>query len=338
MAAPAKKNGPVPLGLRLKAWWEGYDADELARQLLKAQEKAAPKSKREPALPEKPKEPLVISPSIAFDMPFDPWDKDRVSVAQLIWGAGYCGPGGPDHVIAMSKLLALSPEMSMMHLGAGLGGPARTLAHEFGVWVTGYEESQILVDHGNELSTMAGMAKKAEMSMLDMAADAPFGRKFDRALASNFFIYHEGKEDAVKKISAILKPDALFLITDLFLADDALVATDGYRDWRASEPRRPTPCERRELTQLLEQSELTVRVDDDLTAEYIDLVTKAWSGADRVVADVISDSSTSHLAQVVLKEAEVWSRRLAMLKSGRLSFRRMLASKREKRISTMSNW
>ena len=85
-------------------------------------------------------------------MPVDLWDAKRVNISQYIWGEGYCGPGGPEHIVSMSKLLALSPKMSMMCLGAGLGGPTRTLADKFGVWVSGYEESEHLVEAGNELS------------------------------------------------------------------------------------------------------------------------------------------------------------------------------------------
>jgi SAM-dependent methyltransferase len=329
MAAPAPAGKSIPLGLKLKAWWEGYDAEKLAERLQQREDAAKPPAKTGSLLKVGKMEPSLITPSMAYGEQFQAWDTDRVSVAQLIWGEGYCGPGGPEQVITMSKLLALSPEMSMMHIGAGVGGPARTLAEEFGVWVTGYEESQALVDRGNELSTMAGLAKKAEMMMLDMSLEHPFGRKFDRAMASNFFVYHEAKAECIAKIADVLKPDALFLITDLFLADNALVATDGYRDWRASEPRRPSPCERGDMTRILEEANFTVRVDDDLTAEYVAQVTQAWSRANAVVAEVMGDPARAHLSKVVLREAEVWSRRLTMFKSGRLTYRRMVATKRE---------
>lgn len=330
MAAASKKPAAVgktaiPFGLKLKAWWEGYDAEALAERLAQSAGEAKPaKASAPPAR----KEPVLPTPTEAYAEVHTAWDKDRVSMAQLVWGEGYCGPGGAEHIVAMSKLLALSPEMSMMHVGAGVGGPARTLAQEFGVWVTGFEESYALIDSGNELSTMAGLAKKAEMTFLNMNKDQPFGRKFDRALATNFFIYHEDKQDCIAKVAAALKPEALFLITETFLADDALVSTDGYRDWRNSEPRRPSPSERGDMVRLLEAADFTVRVDDDLTAEYIAMVAKAWSRADKVVADVMGDASTAHLAKVVLREAEVWSRRLSMMRSGRLTYRRMLAVKR----------
>ena len=90
----------MSLGLRMKAWWEGYDPDEIQKRI---QDRApAPDLIEEPAAEEKK--------AITVDT-IDPWDDETVDIAQFVWGKGFCGPGGPEFVVALSKLLALSPEM-----------------------------------------------------------------------------------------------------------------------------------------------------------------------------------------------------------------------------------
>jgi hypothetical protein len=272
--------------------------------------------------------------------PVDQWNAARIDVAQLIWGRGFCGPGGPEHVIAQSKLLALTPELSMMHLGAGLGGPARTLAEHFGVWMTGYELSASLVASGNELSTMAGMIKKAPLVLLNPVADQPFERRYDRALADMFFSSFEDKAALITKAEAALKPEGLILATDYVLADDAAAVSDAFRTWRDNEPKRLHISTAEDLEGYFAQAGFSIRVNEDMSADYMALITNAWAGADRAVAELMQTPGQGHMAKVLLREAELWNRRVAMLKSGVLQYRRILASKKADKagIKTMSNW
>ncbi len=123
MAGEAKEK--LPLKLKLKAWWEGYDRDEYAA--IRADEAESNDVKGQGAPTSTPGSAPTKGKNAVDDLPFDPWDEERIDIAQYIWGDGFCGPGGAEHIVSMSKLLALSPEMSMVILGGGLGGPARSL-------------------------------------------------------------------------------------------------------------------------------------------------------------------------------------------------------------------
>ena len=172
--ANAQKSEKIPLKLRLKAWWNGYDVNDMKARLNKGDaDDVSANSDTSSESPEAPE--AVPAPKAAMEEAKDrlsgnlavlPWDETRMEVSQLVWGQGYCGPGGPEHIKAMSKLLAMTPEMSAAVIGAGLGGPCRVMAEEFGVWITGYEESPELAKKGMSLSTMAGLGKKAEISCL----------------------------------------------------------------------------------------------------------------------------------------------------------------------------
>lgn len=326
-----KKPTKIPLSLRLKAWWEGYDPADLAKRM--GNKPAAPARAPEP---EEETSAPVLTPLQGeavgrpeHNLPIDPWDENRIDVAQLIWGRGFCGPGGPEHVIAMSKLLTLSPEMSMMHLGAGLGGPARTLAEHFGVWVTGYETSMSLVAAGNEMSTMAGMAKKAPLAYLELDTNKPFERKFDRVLVDNFLSLVTDKAELMERIQPSLKPDNLILITDYFLTSERSLAHSAFHEWHSSEPRRLNLVTVEELRETLTSQGYNIRVDDDLSLEYVSLVEQTWTGADKIVAELYAQPGQQHLVNIVFKEAELWSRRARLLRGGQLSYRRLLASRRD---------
>jgi len=330
MSVPAK-SAKIPLSLRLKAWWEGYDAEELARLRLKDED---PSSDGKPAA----KEPVapIITPLQGEtsgeppkpELPVDPWDENRIDVAQLIWGRGFCGPGGPEHIVAISKLLTLTPEMSMMHLGAGLGGPARTLAEAFGVWVTGYETSTSLVAAGSELSAMAGMAKKAPLAYLDLESPQPFERKYDRVMIDSFLSQVGSKQELLAQVEDSLKADGLCLITDYFLANDQTLSHPAYRDWAAGEPRSLTLVQVEELREILQRCGYHVRVDDNLSNEYVSLIDQTWAGADKIVAELMAQPGQNQLVNVVFKEAELWARRAKLLREGHITYRRILAAKR----------
>lgn len=336
-----KAASPMSLKVRMMAWWQGYDPADVEKLLAR---KAALQQSNVPEDPPKPPaSPAKPAPDVSpedLELPFDPWDSNRVEIAQYIWGEGYCGPGGPEHVISVSKLLALSPEMSLLEIGANLGGPARTLADKFGAWVTGYETSERLVKLANEKSLMAGMAKKADIKHFSTEEIDSFGRNFDRAFAKEAFFTIENKARMMGLVEAHLKPSGLFLMTDFVLGSDNVLGKESYRQWRESEQekRRPFMVTSAELVDLAKKARFNIRVSENITPTYIDLINKAWAGADKVAAQLSRQEDGDALLQALLKEAEFWSLRRRMMESGDLQVWRLLASKKSEKPSMMSNW
>ena len=256
------------------------------------------------------------------------WSDARIQVAQLIWGDGYCGPGGPDNVIAMSKLLALSPKQSAMVIGAGLGGPARVLAQEFGVWISGYEHSEQLAARGMQMSKDAGLEKKAPIYFKDFEKVEPFDRNFDRAYSKEAFFTIEKKGELLKEIFTNLKEDSLFLLTDYVIRDvDVLQSTD-VQKWLRQEPLDPYPVTSETMVNHLKEAGFNIRVNEDITDHYIELIQDAWADADKVVKSLSSQGpDASDNLQAIMKEAQFWSQRTKLLRSGLLQVHRYLAHK-----------
>jgi SAM-dependent methyltransferase len=318
--APKKAASAKPqatFGVKLHAWWQGYDADEYIKRL----------PSNAPVAAEAPKDVPKSKPSLDDSLAFDPWSAERVDVAQLIWGKSFCGPGGPDYIISMSKLLALTPEMSIADLGAGLGGPARVLAEHFGVWVTGFETSNYLVTAGNEMSYMSGMARKAPIRQLDLTAAEPFERRYDRIYGHGFLTKLHALNDMTSKLSAALKSDGLALFTDYFVRDKKCLTDPDVIEWLAVEPHTLHLHVADAVQKQFDANKLLVRVNESITDSYSKLVTAGWKEADQVVAALAQDAEASHLLPVLLREAELWSRRLKIFASGKIEVRRILAAK-----------
>jgi len=329
-----KEDDSLPFMVRLKAWWEGYDPDEV-RAYMRARN-----ARRTPPPPAEPRQPPAEVNPEDIELPFDPWDNNRAEVAQYIWGEGYCGPGGPEYIVSMSKLLALSPEQSLLEIGSLLGGPARTLADKFGTWVTGYESSPKLAELAVEKSEMAGLTKKAAIRHYDPAAIAEFDRKFDRAFAKEAFFTIENKARLLDLVEQYLKPSGLFLITDFVLGSESVFGKESYREWREAEMQRRHPhmVTSDQLVELCKKARFTVRVSEDVSDTYIDLINKAWSGADKVAEKIAEREDGDALLKTLLYEAEFWSHRARMLESGDLRLWRILASKKSEKPSMMSDW
>jgi len=316
------------MGLRLKAWWEGYDTDDIKKRL----------EDRMPDEPVQAKDVAVTPPKPQDAESLDPWDEQTVDISQYVWGKGFCGPGGPEYIISLSKLLALSPEMSMLQLGAGLGGPARVLVDRFGVWITGFETSEMLVEKGRKLSKMAGLDKKAVLEHYEIEGFEGFGRKFDRAISKEALFTIQDKASMIGHIEDKLKPGGLFLMTEYVIDNDAVIGKDSYKEWMVGERSHPYPVLSDELVSILKSKRMQVRVSEDISRQYIEMINQAWSGADEVAAKLAKREDGTQMIQTLMREAEFWTRRKKMLESGDLKLWRIVANKKSGGPGMMSDW
>lgn len=330
----------VPLGTRLKAWWEGYNADDLwARSDDASADGEALDAEAPPCSAEIPLSHAVDSKDqTPHTRPKMAWDDKRVEMSQFVWGKGYCGPGGPEQVVAMSKLLALTPEMSVLVLGAELGGSTRTLAKEFGAWISGYESSAELVEAGNILSEAAGLSKKAHLHNYNFDKPVPFSRHFDRVFSKEALFTIKDLKRLVATIEPNFKADGLWLLTDYVLGEEKHINSKEIREWRRMEPKEPHPVTAEHLVNILKDAQLNIRVSEDISDQYIKLIADSWNRADQLVAQLMERGNEGKdLVETLLHEAEFWMRRSRLLQSGKLRVWRIVAHKKVLQ-SLMSDW
>ncbi len=315
MTAKTDSSGKkIPLKWRIIAWWNGYDIADLEER-MRQHELAKNARKKDTTSPDKTDNKVL-------------WDEARLKVTQLVWGEGFCGPGGRQNVVDMSKLLALSPKMSAMVIGAGLGGPSRVLAQEFGVWINGYERCEALAEEGMKISTSKGLEKKAPIIHLDLDDNPNFDRVFDRAFSKEVLFLIKNKAPLFKTIFEQLKDDSLFLISDFIIRDKGGMSTPNMVDWVKHEPLEPFPLTAEAMIETLEKVGFSIRIHEDISDHYLDMINAAWENTEDTIKQIAgNDDAAKNNMRAIQTEANLWNRRTKVLRSGELRLYRFLAHK-----------
>jgi ubiquinone/menaquinone biosynthesis C-methylase UbiE len=141
--------------------------------------------------------------------------------------------GGKRSTVRLAKLAGLRPGMSVLDVGGGLGGPARTLAVEFGCNVTVFDLTVSYVTAGEALTQRLGLEDRVRHRVGD-ALDLPFDDAgFDVVWTQNACMNISDKEQLYAGFRRALRPGGLLafqeplagtvqpLIFPVMWADDA---------------------------------------------------------------------------------------------------------------------
>ncbi len=302
----------IPFRVRFSAWWQGYDpadvyaGDPVALEFDTGRRKAAPVAS---AGPPKKKVPL--------------WTADRIQVAERLWGAGMHTPGGDAHVQTLVKPFGLNPTMTVLDLGAGLGGCSRSMAKTYGSWVTGFEQWPILAEAGMLRSRMAGLDKKAPIELYDPLTTQLKPRGYNCVFAKESFFTIADKARLFEQIAGTLRPGGQLCFTDYMLPESAK-PTRAVDLWMANEPQEPFPCSSQDILDLLAHHKLDVRIAEDITDMHQALILQGWRDLTQALAPgSVAPETLPHL----VNEAELWARRGAVLRSGDVRVYRFYALK-----------
>lgn len=298
---------------RFRAWWEG---DELAPAATPAGVAPAPKDKSGAASQK------AAPPNIT---PLFPWESPQIRIAQQIWGAGFHKPGGTDYVLKLVKPFALNPSMSVTVFGAGLGGGARIIATDFGVWVVGYEPNAELAKAGREMSIMAGLEKKAEIAHFDAKQFAPRDGTSDCILSNETLFLVQDKDKLLVQLERSLKVRGQIVVTDFVRADDVAEA-DPRLGGLAGQDGAPTAFwSTADYVRRFRDLKFDLRVNEDMTANYRHMVMEGWVNFTQGGGE--KSANARAFPEALVAEVELWTRRLAAIDSGALKVMRFYAIK-----------
>jgi SAM-dependent methyltransferase len=257
----------------------------------------------------------LLAPEMALAGDDDPvWPSARIGIAEALWGEGYLAPGGVAETLRLAKPIGLSPASSLLLLGAGSGGPARSIATNLGVWVTGFEANARLAALANERSVRAGLGRRAQVEAWD-----PLAPKFP------LHYYHHGMaleplrgarpEPTLAALALALKPGGQLvlveIVADLKLAPgDPMVST-----WAQLDHRPPDVPSELAISKVLGRLGFDVRVVEDISHRHMQYAVAGWLTAIRAMED--RRPNLNQLAMVV-REAELWLMRCRLLRAGTL--------------------
>lgn len=360
-----KTKTKTPLKWRLIAWWHGYDLDDVKTKLSTSDDipqtsKNAPlqptksfidqqeseeqydfEDKPTASYPQDDGEDLSGNDDSAIDVDDDiefinddqvvikaVWDTDRAHVAQVFWGDGFCGPGGPENIINMTEPLSINSNRTIMVVGAGLGGPVRAMQKEYNTPVDGYESSKKLATDGMEMSQEAGVAQDAPIIHFDFENSTRFSRKYDRAYAKESMFVIANKSQLIQTIFDHLKKDGLFLLTEYVLSEKADQSSALFNKWRKLEPYEPRPVSTVDMEAYLEDAGFSIRVNEDITDFYLDLIVDARAHAKKIIDTMEADDVVNvTILKYMHNEAIFWDTRAKLLRKGDLKVVRYLAHK-----------
>lgn len=243
------------------------------------------------------------------------WPAPRLHLAERLWGEGCLLPGGSEEVLRLAAPLGLSAASSLLLVGAGAAGPALRLAGELGVWVSGFERDPVLAALAARRVQRAGvaLAKRAVVRRWDPARPSFGPTRCHHALLLEAL--EEQTEATLSAVAAVLRPDGQVVATQT-VSTDLLDPTDPQvRAWCALEGREPPRQGTHWIAAPLDRLGFEIRVCEDIGPRQARQVVAGWKS---VLKELVAERPSPAEAAMLVQEAELWLRRVALLRRGAL--------------------
>ena len=122
--------------------------------------------------------------------------------------------GGKRFTERLARLAGLTPHMHVLDVGGGLGGPARTLAVEFGCRVTVVDLTESYLHAARMLTSLMKLEERVAFQLGD-ATDLPFDDgSFDAVWTQNSGMNIADKEKLYAGFRRLIRPNGLLAIQE----------------------------------------------------------------------------------------------------------------------------
>jgi len=273
--------------------------------------RASPAPARAPAVPGR----ADPAPRGAED-PVSPWPRHRLALTHRLWGEGFILPGGSEEVLRLAAPLGLSAASSLLLLGCGAGGPARAVATLLGTWVAGFEADAELAAEATAVCARAGLGKRVRIDGWDpVAPDFP-AHSCHHVLAFDPF-QHIAAPPLLDALAPALRRGGQITLLAAVAEDGFDPTAEDARAWLRLEGARSPPPERQTVARALADRRFDVRVIEDLSAPHMRQAVQAWRTLVRALRDAPQRPDPAQ-AEALVREAELWLRRVRLMRAGRL--------------------
>jgi SAM-dependent methyltransferase len=132
--------------------------------------------------------------------------------------------GGAEATTALLDRLEVRPDMRVLDIGSGIGGPARNIAARTGCRVTGVDLTPAFVEAAQVLSEMCGMSGQVRFH-IGSATELPLpDRAFDLALLLHVGMNIPDKGGLFREARRVLRDGGAFAVYDVMEIGDGTLA------------------------------------------------------------------------------------------------------------------
>lgn len=146
-------------------------------------------------------------------------DPDRIS-PEVLKPVDEFHIGGAEATAALLEKLEIRPNLDVIDIGSGIGGPARMIAVRYNCKVTGVDLTPHFVETARELSRMCGMADRVRFEV-GSAVALPFAdASFDLALLLHVGMNVPDKAALFREARRVLRDEGTFAIYEVMRMGD----------------------------------------------------------------------------------------------------------------------
>lgn len=224
---------------------------------------------------------------------------------------------GREATLRLGKLAGFDDDTSVLDIGCGIGGAARTIAHAFGSRVTGIDLTEEFCRAATELSRAVGISELVEFRHGN-ALDLPFeAASFDGAVMIHMNMNIPDKATLFSEAARVLKPSGTLAMWEVCKGDDPgeLVFPVPWSDDASSS----FLVSHDEMNGLLETAGFSLERTENALAEI-----RAWSAAQ---GEAEARNRVPGLEVVIKNFPEKQKNAVENAMNGRLSVIRVIARK-----------
>jgi len=170
---------------------------------------------------------------------------------------------------ALAQYARVGADTRVADFCAGLGGPARYLAHRYGADVTGIELTPARARGATELTQLAGLTNRVHIIEGNVMAVPLDDQSVDVVISQEAFLHVPDKPKALSEAFRILKCGGRLAFTD-WVEHQSLSKDDAELMWAGMAA--TNLCNLAAYAKLIEAAGFQVTTADDLTAEWADIL------------------------------------------------------------------
>jgi cyclopropane fatty-acyl-phospholipid synthase-like methyltransferase len=305
----------IPLSVKLKAWWEGYDPSALYALIVQTEKAAQPHEVSEP------RATGLHGYRERHDFKSAKWTEQRIAASQLVWGPARLEPTPAIQLDVLRRLLDVKQDRYLLSIGAGLGGFDRSITEKTDVKIDSYDTRQQIAAHGKTMISGAGLTTRSSVSHLDCTKHINFSRRYDGLLIVNSLGRIESLPKLFNNLAKSLRPGSKFLLMDWFRCPSKTHTELTKSLANEIDPHFVSMINASELIRMCHSEGFKVAENTLLTSETVEAITQPWRMIVDSLTALLHDMDRRDLADELVNEAEVWMSRISLAQTGHIECR-----------------